>query len=288
MSDHTSTERPLLEVHDLVIEYRGRRGRTFRAVHDVSFEVRSGETVGLVGESGSGKTTTARAVQGLLTPTAGRIEIDGRPIASRSTAERRALAADVQTVFQDPFGSMNPARTIASIVAEPLLVQNPRMPRAEARRRIEQELERVGLGPDAAGRRPRDFSGGQRQRIAIARALIARPRLVICDEAVSALDLSIQAQILNLLAELQVERGIGYLFITHDLAVVQHIASRIAVLQQGRIVDLFDTRDADPTGWSTYTRRLFEAAPVPDPALQREKRRQFDALARAGAQEVAV
>jgi peptide/nickel transport system ATP-binding protein len=272
-------DRPLLEVRDLVVEYR-RRAATFRAVQNVSFTIRPGETLGLVGESGSGKTSIARAVQGLLTQADGSIEFDGKAITSRRLSGRRALAANIQTVFQDPFGSMNPARSVGSIVEEPLRVQSPAMSRAEVRQAVIQELERVGLPADAAGRRPRAFSGGQRQRIAIARALIARPRLVICDEAVSALDLSIQAQILNLLISLQQERGISYLFITHDLAVVQHIASRIAVLEQGRIVDLFDARNYEPADWSAYTRKLFDAAPVPDPALQREKRRQFEALAK--------
>jgi ABC-type glutathione transport system ATPase component len=278
MSEHNDAQAPLLAVKDLVVEYTSRRKAPFRAVDQVSFEIGRGETLGLVGESGSGKTTIARTIQGLVSPTSGSMLLGGVPIATRRLVDRRALAAVVQTVFQDPFGSLNPARSIGSIVEEGLLVQAPDLSRADRRRRVADELERVGLPADAGERRPHEFSGGQRQRIAIARAAITRPPLVICDEAVSALDLSVQAQVLELLSDLQADLGISYLFITHDLAVVRHIASRVAVLEQGRIVDLFAGREHDPSQWTLYTRRLFDAAPVPDPDLQRAKRADFEAL----------
>ena len=274
------SDRPLLEVEDLVIDYRGKRGRTFRAVENVSLTIRQGETLGLVGESGSGKTTIGRAIQGLVAITAGSVRIDGTPVVARSARDRRRLAGDVQTVFQDPFGSLNPARSIGATLEESLIIQEPQLNRRDVARRIAGELDRVGLPASSATRLPREFSGGQRQRIAIARAIVARPRLVICDEAVSALDLSIQAQILNLLMELQVERGMSYLFITHDLSVVQHVADRIAVLQRGRLADELAAGDTDPARWSTYTRKLFDAAPIPDPVLQRERRATFERVLR--------
>jgi peptide/nickel transport system ATP-binding protein len=271
-------EMPLLSVSDLTVDYPAKgRAAPVRAVTDVSFEIAAGETLALVGESGSGKTTIARTIQGLLSPTSGEVTINGRPIQTRRLADRRALAALVQTVFQDPFGSLNPVRRVGSIVEESLLVQAPGIGREERRRRVAQELERVGLPHDAAQRRPREFSGGQRQRIAVARAVITRPPLVICDEAVSALDLSVQAQVLELLAELQRELGISYLFITHDLGVVRHIAHRVAVLERGQVVDTFGGRNYDRSAWSPYTRRLFDAAPIPDPDQQRAKRAAFEA-----------
>lgn len=268
----------LLSVDDLVVDYSVKGRRTaLRAVDHVSFDLARGETVGLVGESGSGKTTIARAIQGLVRPSAGTILINGGPIETRRLAHRRELAAQVQTVFQDPFGSLNPARNIGSIVEEGLLVQEPGLGRDERRRRVAAELERVGLPTDSGSRLAREFSGGQRQRIAIARAVITRPPLVICDEAVSALDLSVQAQILTLLSDLQTELGISYLFITHDLAVVRHVADRVAVLERGRLVDMFHANDHDPSQWTMYTTKLFEAAPIPDPDLQQAKRAAFEA-----------
>jgi len=280
MPDHQSSAGPLLSVSGLSVVYnQAGRHASFKAVEDVSFNLVRGETLALVGESGSGKTTIARAIQGLLQPTTGTIRLKGEEVSTRRLAGRRALAAIVQTVFQDPFGSLNPSRDVGSIIEEGLLVQERGISRDERRRRVAAELDRVGLPRDADRRKPSEFSGGQRQRIAIARAIITRPPLVICDEAVSALDLSVQAQVLELLAELQSELGIAYLFITHDLAVVRHIADQVAVLERGRIVDVFSAGEYDSATWSPYTRRLFDAAPVPDPERQRARRAAFEALA---------
>ncbi|MET7484541.1 ATP-binding cassette domain-containing protein [Streptomyces sp. NPDC005538] len=272
MSEVPVSDEQLLSVRDLVVDYGMKHRRPpFRAVDGVTFEIGRGETLGLVGESGSGKTTIARTIQGLVRPTSGTIRVNGSPVRTRHLADRRELASVVQTVFQDPFGSLNPSRRIGSIVEEGLLVHERGLTRAERRRRVAEALERVGLPPEAAHRRPAELSGGQRQRVAIARAVITRPAMVICDEAVSALDLSIQAQVLNLLADLQAELGISYLFITHDLAVVRYIARRVAVLEQGRIVDLFASQDDDRTAWSPYTQRLFEAVLIPDPDVRRAR-----------------
>jgi ABC-type glutathione transport system ATPase component len=269
MPDPTVLDKPLLSVTDLTIEYPLRhRKPPLRVVDGVTFEIGRGETLGLVGESGSGKTTIARTIQGLLHPTSGTIQVNGSPVVTRRLADRRGLAAVVQTVFQDPFGSLNPSRRIGSIVEEGLLVHESGLSRAERHRRVSEALDRVGLPAETAGRRPAQLSGGQRQRVAIARAVITRPALVICDEAVSALDLSVQAQVLNLLADLQAELGISYLFIAHDLAVVRHIAQRVAVLERGRIVDRFSSHDHDPQAWSPYTRRLFDAVLIPDPDVR--------------------
>jgi ABC-type oligopeptide transport system ATPase subunit len=257
----------------------------FKAVNDVSFDVRRGETLGLVGESGSGKTTIGRAIQGLIRTSQGHIALEGTRLEEIRGNRARRIASDIQTVFQDPFGSLNPARTIGSTLAEPLQVHESRLSRADVNRRVRGELDLVGLPSASADRYPVEFSGGQRQRIAIARALIARPRLVICDEAVSALDLSIQAQILNLLHEIQQDRGVSYLFITHDLAVVRHIADRVLVLRSGSLIDRFNAEDFEIGERAPYTQQLFEAAPVPDPARQRARRAAFESLATDSLQE---
>ncbi|MEV8634898.1 oligopeptide/dipeptide ABC transporter ATP-binding protein [Streptosporangium sp. NPDC051023] len=267
------TPRTLLEVDDLTVEYgQGRRGRrghapSLRAVDGVSFDVRPGETVGLVGESGSGKSTVARAVLGLTPVTSGRIRFDGTDITHAGRGLRRTLSARLQMVFQDPYSSLNPARTIGQTLAEPLLVHHGhRSARADAR--VAAMLERVGLPAKAAERYPSQFSGGQRQRIAIARALMTSAELVVCDEPVSALDLSIQAQTLNLLSELQRELSLSYLFIAHDLPVVRYLSHRVVVLYRGGVmetgpVDLVYERPAHP-----YTRALLAAVPDPDPRIR--------------------
>ncbi|ROQ39395.1 peptide/nickel transport system ATP-binding protein [Frondihabitans sp. PhB188] len=263
---------PLLQVDDLVVEYPGRRrGTPFKAVDHVSFHIGRGQTLGLVGESGSGKSTIARAIQGLVPATSGSINVNGIPITTERLADRRSLAKVVQTVFQDPYGSLNPVKSVGSIIEEGLLVQQGTLSAAARTELVGDELDRVGLPRTAASKRPGELSGGQRQRVAIARAVITRPALVICDEAVSAMDLSVQAQVLNLLADLQHDLGVSYLFITHDLAVVRHITTQVAVLEHGRIVDLLDG-DTHQEQWDPYTKKLFDAVPIPDPDIQLAKR----------------
>jgi oligopeptide/dipeptide ABC transporter ATP-binding protein len=262
---------PLLRVDHLQVEYPVRNRQRFRAVDDVTFAIGQRETVGLVGESGSGKTTIANAVLGFVPTAAGTITFDGEDIVRATRGHRRRLSASLQVVFQDPYSSLNPSRTIGKTLSETLRPHGS-PPKPEVAGRVASILERVGLDPAAAGRYPNQFSGGQRQRIAIARALVVRPRLVICDEPVSSLDLSVQAQVLNLLRSLQDELGLSYLFISHDLAVVRHISMRVVVLYRGRVMEagpsavIYD-RPAHP-----YTRALLESVPIPNPDLQRARR----------------
>lgn len=264
------TQAPLLEIDRLVVEYRSGRKR-FRAVEDVTFQIGRGETVGLVGESGSGKTTIGRAVLGLAPITEGAVRFAGEPLSRASRAERRTLGRRLQAVFQDPFGSMNPSKTIGYTLAEPVLLHEG-VTRQQARDRVVAMLERVGMRADAAQRYPAQFSGGQRQRIAIARALMSSPDLVICDEPVSALDLSIQAEVVNLLRDLQESLGVSYLFISHDLTIVRHLSDRLVVLQRGKVVEAGDTDRVYEHPQHPYTRGLLAAAPVPDPTIQRARR----------------
>ena len=263
---------PLLDIRDLVVEYpaKGFRAAPFRALNGVSLDIRAGETVGLVGESGSGKTTLGRAVLGLAPVTEGSIVFDGRDISQASRSERRSLSSEIQVVFQDPYSSLNPSMTIERILAEPLTAGD--VPAVDARARVRELLEQVGLPADAHDRLPREFSGGQRQRIAIARALALRPRLIICDEPVSALDLSTQARVLDLFIDIQEKTGVAYLFITHDLAVVRHISHRVAVMYRGEIVESGDGDQVTSRPEHPYTQRLFLAAPVPDPEQQELRR----------------
>jgi oligopeptide/dipeptide ABC transporter ATP-binding protein len=263
---------PLLDVRDLQVEFpRGRGVAPLRAVDGVSFTVGPRETVGVVGESGSGKSTIGRAVLGLTPATGGTIGFAGEDITHAPARRRRALSAELQVVFQDPYSSLNPTRTIGQTLGETLSVHGAPS-RAEVDERVHAMLARVGLGAEAANRYPGSFSGGQRQRVAIARALMVRPRLVICDEAVSALDVSVQANVLNLLRELQDDFELSYVFIAHDLDVVRHLSHRTVVLYRGRIMEQgdADTVSADPT--HPYTQALIDAVPVPVPALQRERR----------------
>ena len=262
---------PLLSISDLHVDFPQRKAQVFRALNGVSFDVMAGETVGLVGESGSGKTTIGRVILGLVPATSGRVMFDGEDITHASRRRRRDLAREIQVVFQDPYGSLNPTRTIADTLAEPLLMDRA-LSRAERDARISDVLTRVGMPADAAARYPAQFSGGQRQRIAIARAVIARPRLVVCDEPVSALDLSVQAQVLNLLSELQKSMGLSLLFISHDLTVVRHVSHRTVVLYKGEIVEHGDTQAVHEAPRHSYTRALLSAAPVPDPKEQRRRR----------------
>jgi peptide/nickel transport system ATP-binding protein len=262
----------LLEIEDLVVEYPapGLRSKPFRVLHGVSLDIRPGECVGLVGESGSGKTTMGRAVLGLAPVTGGAVRYKGRDIGNVSRKERRGLSSDIQVVFQDPFTSLNPAMTIEQILIEPLTTR--KVEKKEAARRVRQLLDQVHLPADAGGRLPREFSGGQRQRIAIARALALEPQLIVCDEPVSALDLSTQARVLALFKEIQERTGVAYLFVSHDLAVVRHLSHRVAVLYQGEIVEWGDGDQVTSRPQHPYTQRLFLAAPVPDPVQQEQRR----------------
>lgn len=271
LSPPTATKE-LLDVHNLAVDYvSGWPKRVVRAVDDVSFSVGQGETLGIVGESGSGKSTIGRAILGLLAPTSGRVFFDGREITHLGYRERRRLSADLQVVFQDPNSSLNPTRTIGQTLRETLLAQGP-MPREDVRQRVGQMLEQVGLSPEVEQRYPATFSGGQRQRIAIARALMAKPRLVVCDEPLSALDLSVQAQMLNLLRDLQLEYRLAYLFIAHDLAVVRHISHRVIVLYRGSVMEHGAADDVYMRPKHPYTQTLLAAAPVPDVRLQEQRR----------------
>lgn len=261
----------LLEIRDLAVAYRGRGRRWNQVIDGVDLRVGEGETVGLVGESGSGKSTIGRAVLGLAHVSAGSIEFEGRDIAHLSPRRRAALAADLQVVFQDPYSSLNPAMPVGRILQEPLQVTQ-RMSAAQSSALVRDLLERVSLPADAADRYPSSFSGGQRQRIAIARALSIGAKLIVCDESVSALDVSTQAQIINLLKRLQSELGVAYLFISHDIAVVQNISDRVVVLYRGRVMEQGPTDAICRTPLHPYTRVLLDAAPVPNPTLQKAKR----------------
>jgi oligopeptide/dipeptide ABC transporter ATP-binding protein len=262
----------LLEVSGLTVRYdRGRRHAPVTALCDVDLTVDGGQTVSVVGESGSGKSTLGNAVLGLVAPTAGRITFAGQDITHVGVARRRALTAQIQAVFQDPYGSLNPVRRIGQTLEEPLLAHRT-LSRAQVHERVAETLRLVGLDGDAAGRYPAQFSGGQLQRIAIARALMLSPRLLICDEVVSALDLSIQAQVLNLLRTLQRDLGLAYLFITHDLAVVRHVSHRVVVLYRGRLMETGAVAEVCQRPRHPYTQALLAAAPIPDPAEQRARR----------------
>jgi peptide/nickel transport system ATP-binding protein len=265
-------EAPLLVADNVVVEYpaKGWRKPPFRALKGVSLEIRSGETVGLVGESGSGKTTLGRAVLGLAPVTGGKISYDGQVISGFDKRERRGLSDDLQVVFQDPYTSLNPAMTINDILTEPLLVAG--VSKSDANQRVGDLLNQVKLPVDAGQRLPREFSGGQRQRVAIARALSRNPRVIVCDEPVSALDLSNQSRVLDLFIEIQERTGVAYLFITHDLSVVRHISHRVAVMYRGEIVESGDAATVTSNPEHPYTQRLLLAAPVPDPVRQEQRR----------------
>ena len=274
---------PLLEVEDLTKTFRMRRrlGRrqsdVVRAVDGISFEVHEGETLGLVGESGSGKSTTGYCVLQLLKPTSGSVRFNGRELTGISRAELRATRRELQIVFQDPYSSLDPRLTVEQIVVDPLEVHRVG-DRASRRRRVQELLELVGIEPSHAQRYPHEFSGGQRQRIGIARALALDPKLLVCDEPVSALDVSIQAQILNLLNDLQERLGLAYLFIAHDLAVVRAVSDRIAVMRRGKIVEVGDADEVYARPQHPYTKALLAAVPVADPRRMREERERRRAI----------
>ncbi len=266
---------PLISVSDLKVHFPVTEGvlitrqtGSVKAVDGVSFDVRKGETLSLVGESGCGKSTTALAVLRMVEPTAGSIHFDGENITTLDRNAMRPYRQRMQMVYQDPFSSLNPRMKVADIVGEPLRVHRPDQPRSDYRKRVRELLDVVGLLPDMADRYPHEFSGGQRQRIGIARALALQPDLLICDEAVSALDVSIQAQVINLLMTLQKEFNLTYLFISHDLSVVRHVSDRIAVMYLGQIVELKKRDDLFANPEHPYTRTLLNAVPVANPDLE--------------------
>jgi ABC-type glutathione transport system ATPase component len=263
---------PLLVIENLDVAYpvKGFRREPYRALRGVSLDILPGESVGLVGESGSGKTTLGRAVLGLAPVVGGSIRFKGHEIGHLSRRDRRALSDEIQVVFQDPYSSLNPSLTIEQSLTEPLRVK--KLSSVDASRRVRDLLDRVGLPTDAARRLPREFSGGQRQRVAIARALALSPELIVCDEPVSALDLSTQERVLELFTEIQEATGVAYLFVSHDLAVVRHLSHRVAVMYRGEIVEFGDGDRVTSDPEHPYTQRLLLAAPVPDPIRQEQRR----------------
>jgi oligopeptide transport system ATP-binding protein len=269
---------PLLEVTDLVKHFPVKRGVLIdrevdqvRAVDGISLSIPRGKTLGLVGESGSGKSTACRAVLQLIKPTSGSVRFEGREIARLSRRRMRPLRREMQMIFQDPYASLNPRKRVGQIVGDPLRLQRVASG-GELRRRVRELLDRVGLSPEHYNRFPHEFSGGQRQRIGIARALALEPKLVVADEPVSMLDVSIQAQIVNLLDDLQDELGLTYLFVAHDIGIVRHISDQIAVMHDGKIVEQGDADQVCEHPRDSYTKKLLAAVPIPDPRESRARR----------------
>jgi oligopeptide/dipeptide ABC transporter ATP-binding protein len=269
-----SSREPILQVRNLVKHFQvggglfGGGAGIVKAVDGVSFEIHRGETLGLVGESGCGKTTTGRCILRLEPPTSGEVVFEGRDMSKLSDAELRGLRRRMQVIFQDPYSSLNPRMTVGQIISEPLGVHGIVPDRAARAARVQDLLRHAGLLPAMARRYPHELSGGQRQRVGIARALAMEPSLIICDEPVSALDVSIQAQIINLLEELQAEFGLTYLFVAHDLSVVRHISDRVAVMYLGKIVEITDRKSLYEDPQHPYTKALLSAVPIPDPVVE--------------------
>ena len=276
---NSSTSDTVLEVENLKMYFPVLRGLLRRkvadvkAVDDVSFKVKRGETLGLVGETGCGKTTTGRCVLRLYHPTAGRIVFEGKNIAQLPEGKIRPLRRRMSLIFQDPYGSLNPRQSAGSIVGEPLKIHHLVSNNGEYQDRVEELFRTVGLDPSMTDRVPHEFSGGQRQRIGVARALACNPSFIVCDEPISALDVSIQAQIINLLQDLQEKLGLTYLFIAHDLSVVRHISNRVAVMYLGRIVEITDWKTLYENPLHPYTRALLSAVPIPDPFVEETRHR---------------
>ena len=264
---------PLIEVKDLVKHFPIKKGLIFqrqigavKAVDGVSFDVERGETLGIVGETGCGKSTTARLLCRLMDPTSGTITFDGREVGAQRGDDLKALHRDMQMVFQDPYSSLNPRKSVGSIIADPYVIHKLYAGKGERKRRVQDLMERVGLNPEHYNRYPHEFSGGQRQRIGVARAIALEPKLLVADEPVSALDVSIQAQVLNLLRELQRDMGLTLIFIAHDLSVVRHMCDRVAVMYLGKIVEMAESDVLYSSPRHPYTGALLSAVPVPDPS----------------------
>ena len=270
---------PLLHVENLCKEFTAdssvfsKEKKSVKAVDNISFDIYPGETFGLVGESGCGKSTTGRCIMRLTSPTGGKVVFDGKDVATMNKAELKHMRRDMQFIFQDPYASLNPRMTIGEIVSEPLVIHGEMNSKEERINYVRELLDIVGLNPEHINRYPHEFSGGQRQRVGIARAFALKPKLIICDEPVSALDVSIQAQVLNLLKDLQKQYGTAYLFIAHDLSVVQHISDRVAVMYLGNMMEVSDWKTLYAEPHHPYTQSLLSAVPVPDPDVQHSRKR---------------